>query len=806
MKKFLALLALGGFIGAYVYSDTPPPGKVTIVQPIAVVQPSPGLLHTTVDNFPNSSPFPTPIPFPNPANVLVTNSSPIPVSATVTFPSTQNVIIVNPSPVPVNGTVNVGNVSSFPTPNPNITNYAVESGGHLASIDTKLTNPLPVSASSLPLPTGASTSALQTSILSALGSPFQAGGSIGNSSFGISGLLPAFASPPTVNLGTIAGTATAANQTNGSQVTSVNNFPATQPISGTVTANQGLPGASPWPVTVSNPTAFPTPIPAITNYAVESGGHLASIDTKLTSPITVTGAFPTPPPTQVVTQSTGANLHADIDNFPATQPISAVSLPLPTGASTSALQTSGNSTLTSILSALGSPFQAGGSIGNTVFGATQSGAWNITNITGTVSLPTGAATAANQTTANTSLASIVTNTTGLSTSANQTNASQKTQVVDGSGNVNTSSTFNSKVGMSTVISGQDILTVTGTGSALNGDAIAATDVAAYRDLSLQLVVTGTNTTTFQGSNDNFTTVFSVFCNNQNAINAASVSTAAATGLFHCPVHYRYFRARVTAFTSGSDAGTAIFSPVTADNDLAMREVTIVGTPTVNTNPAVQTFGAQVASAAHTTTGVSAVVTQGAPNNNAVFELGVTAVSGTNPTLDLVFQESPDNGTTFIDVWHWERVTATGVFVTPNLTIYSTKFRFSWTITGTTPSFTFVINSLQGTGVGLEQARFFDRTISLTTGNSTSASWYTDGCLSYTISVNQSACTTFPTLAIQSSEDNVNFATTLGVLATTANGTAVSTTSQQPAHWSRITTTTAGTTCTLGYVSLRCTQN
>lgn len=49
---------------------------------------------------------------------------------------------------------------------------------------------------------------------------------------------------------------------------------------------------------------------------------------------------------------------------------------------------------------LGSPFQAGGSIGNTSFGATQSGTWNITNVSGTVSLPTGASTSANQTTLN----------------------------------------------------------------------------------------------------------------------------------------------------------------------------------------------------------------------------------------------------------------------------------------------------------------------------------------------------------------------------------------------------------------------
>ena len=47
----------------------------------------------------------------------------------------------------------------------------------------------------------------QISILTALGSPFQAGGSIGNTSFGISGTLPAFAAPPTVNLGTLNGAA-----------------------------------------------------------------------------------------------------------------------------------------------------------------------------------------------------------------------------------------------------------------------------------------------------------------------------------------------------------------------------------------------------------------------------------------------------------------------------------------------------------------------------------------------------------------------------------------------------------------------
>jgi len=77
----------------------------------------------------------------------------------------------------------------------------------------------PISAASLPLPTGASTAAGLTTINTTLGSPFQAGGSIGNTTFGISGTLPAFTATPTFNVGTIAGIATAANQTNATQKT-----------------------------------------------------------------------------------------------------------------------------------------------------------------------------------------------------------------------------------------------------------------------------------------------------------------------------------------------------------------------------------------------------------------------------------------------------------------------------------------------------------------------------------------------------------------------------------------------------------
>jgi hypothetical protein len=96
-------------------------------------------------------------------------------------------------------------------------------------------------------------------------------------------------------------------------------------------------------------------------------------------------------------------------------PVSTASLPLPTGASTSALQTSGNSSLSSIdgkLNSLGQKTMAasapvvlssdqsaipvtdnGSSL--TVDGtvtSNQGGTWNVNDISGTISLPTGAAT------------------------------------------------------------------------------------------------------------------------------------------------------------------------------------------------------------------------------------------------------------------------------------------------------------------------------------------------------------------------------------------------------------------------------
>jgi hypothetical protein len=140
---------------------------------------------------------------------------------------------------------------------------------------------------------------------------------------------------------------------------------------------------------------------------------------------------------------------------------------LPTGASTLSAQTAGNTSLASILANQTNGtqtvsilnFPGTQPISGTVtvvqptaadlnatvtgtIGATQSGTWNITDISGTISLPTGASTNSLQITGNTSLATIATNTATGNTSlasilANQTNGTQTTSLVAGTAVIGT---------------------------------------------------------------------------------------------------------------------------------------------------------------------------------------------------------------------------------------------------------------------------------------------------------------------------------------------------------------------------------
>lgn len=158
----------------------------------------------------------------------------------------------------------------------------------------------------------------------------------------------------------------------------VSNFPASQVVTGTFfQTTQPVSIASTVAISASS---LPLPTGAATS-ALQSTGNssLSSIDSKLTNPLPVSGAF-----------------------FPATQPVSI----------TATVAVSGPLTDTQLRA---TPVPVSGTVTTTPSGtqtvtgtvsATQSGTWNITNISGTVSLPTGASTSALQTTGNSSLSSI----------------------------------------------------------------------------------------------------------------------------------------------------------------------------------------------------------------------------------------------------------------------------------------------------------------------------------------------------------------------------------------------------------------
>lgn len=98
-----------------------------------------------------------------------------------------------------------------------------------------------------------------------------------------------------------------------------------------------------------------------------------------------------------------------------------------------------------------------------------------------------------------------------------------------------------------------------------------------------------------------------------------------------------------------------------------------------------------ASAAKTTTGNGAGLTGYAAARNLVIQLEVTAASGTLPTLDVVIQDTVD-GTNWFTIATFTQATTTTVAVQRVSTAFTDQLRASWTIAGTTPSFTFNVKT------------------------------------------------------------------------------------------------------------------
>lgn len=323
------------------------------------------------------------------------------------------------------------------------TNYdpvAVDSSGRQVFTTTSTIN---VSASALPLPVGASTAANQLLVIAALGTPFQAGGSIANTTFGISGTLPAFTATPTVNLGTLAGAATAANQS-----TLITNLGTLKYDGGgnlDVNCITGCGGGGGGGAITAAASSYALGFSAdigtgSTPSANSVNGRLVTLNTTLGTPMQQTGgsvAISGTPNFACTSGCSGSN--ASVGTNGATAPSSSTQIatvlsgnlqpvslanPLPITGSISATNPSVSATgATAPTSATLLGIASGGNLA-AWNGAVTGTFWQATQPVSAASLPLP---------------------TGAATGANQTNGAAKTQIVDGTGNVIASTSNNLNV-------------------------------------------------------------------------------------------------------------------------------------------------------------------------------------------------------------------------------------------------------------------------------------------------------------------------------------------------------------------------
>lgn len=192
-------------------------------------------------------------------------------------------------------------------------------------------------------------------------------------------------------------------------------------------------------------------------------------------------------------------------------------------------------------------------------------------------------------------------------------------------------------------------------------------------------------------------------------------------------------------------------------------------------------------------------------------LNVTAVSGTLPTLDVKLQINFDGGSSWRDLYHFERQTSIaggfggGVAVMPALPANGQR-RWVWTVGGTGAHFTFSISTM-GSGASVPLCRqFYDRTPALLAGTlgASSAVYATQGLTNFTVVLSVGAASKAAGYQIQMSMDGVNFylASPTGPGLSVANSTVVLTPiAGIIGHYIRVVCSTAGTAQTGNYVGI-----
>lgn len=210
----------------------------------------------------------------------------------------------------------------------------------------------------------------------------------------------------------------------------------------------------------------------------------------------------------------------------------------------------------------------------------------------------------------------------------------------------------------------------------------------------------------------------------------------------------------------------------------------------------------IASAAITSTATSGAIANMLGNGFQV-NISVTAATGTTPTMDVRVEESFDNGTNWVTLYEFQRITATGSYNSPILRATGRHIRYVRTIAGTSPSFTNAVTRNVLPFIPAEpQKRVMDRTIVPNTLNSVTPVLFQGAANNIQLVVNMGAITTTaPQFQIEGSEDSANWYAIGSPLLAVASST-VEQTVAKSATFVRARVSTAGSGATLGYVSLK----
>ena len=333
----------------------------------------------------------------------------------------------------------------------------------------------------------------------------------------------------------------------------------------------------------------------------------------------------------------------------------------------------------------------------------------------------------------------------------------------------------------------------------------------YRALQVQIVASAGisgGAVIFEHSNDNVTffplqmyeasTAATLAAS--TAINAATTIAASANRTFLGKVMGRYIRCRIsTVFAGGTIQAITRLSIA----DYVPWMTALARGQTLDTVASASLSAASttdIVSAALTTTATSAAV---AITNvqSAAFSVNITAVTGTNPTLDVVIQCSV-NTTTWHDIYHFERATASTTLIMPNLELPCAQIRYVRTVGGSSPSFTMSLTRWSKNINGDEHRNFFDRTIVANTLNSATPSVWVEGTNAITAIVSSAAATTAASFQMEVSADGTNWATIGTAVASVANTTTMVFNGPVVTKFARVRVSAAGSGQTLNYVSIQ----